>query len=93
MDKRPAWMEMCHGPRLCLKQCKQNLPKQHCPQTALGDVGQNHEELLESPELTAGRVWAALCQRCHLALLHLLEQCILAALGASTGSSPSPRTA
>lgn len=62
-------------------------------QTALGDVGQNHEELLESPELTAGRVWAALCQRCHLALLHLLEQCILAALGASTGSSPSPRTA
>lgn len=29
MDKRPAWMEMCHGPRLCLKQCKQNLPKQH----------------------------------------------------------------
>lgn len=80
-DEKPARMETCHGLRLSLKQREQNLPKWHCPQAALGDVGQNHEELLESPELTVGRVWAALCQEHRLALLHLLEQCILAALG------------
>jgi len=49
---------------------------------AVGDMGQNHERLLESPELRAGTVWAALCQEHCPAPFHLLEQYILAALGA-----------
>lgn len=49
---------------------------------AVGDMGQNHERLLESPELRAGTVWAALCQEHCPPPFHLLEQYILAALGA-----------